>query len=167
MRAGPRTSGPQSSVCEPEARGPDHAFCVSNSPGRYTRFVEQNSQVTLILPRRNDSWIVAAASRSNYLRLLQSGVAIHEFRPGLLHAKTLTVDDEVSFMGSTNLDLRSFDLNFENNVLLQDAGVTAAVAARQAAYLAESDAITLQQVRQWPRWRRMWHNALAMLSPLL
>lgn len=124
-------------------------------------------QVRLILPARNDSWIVAAASRSNYARLLSAGVRIHEFRPGLLHAKTLTVDGELTFMGSTNLDLRSFDLNFENNVLLQDEGVTAAVMARQDAYVAASWPVTLDEVRAWPVHRRIWNNVLATLGPVL
>lgn len=124
-------------------------------------------QVRLILPARNDSWIVAAASRSNYARLLSAGVLIHEFRSGLLHAKTLTVDGELTFMGSTNLDLRSFDLNFENNVLLQDEGVTAAVMARQDAYVAASWPVTLDEVRAWPVHRRIWNNVLATLGPVL
>lgn len=123
--------------------------------------------VTLIVPARNDSAIVGAASRSHYHRLLQAGIAIYEFQPGLLHAKTLCVDGQVSLIGSTNLDLRSFDLNFENNVLLQDVGTTQAIRARQAAYIAQSLQITAEQVRAWPRKQRIWNNLLAMLSPVL
>lgn len=123
--------------------------------------------LTLILPARNDSWIVGAASRSSYRRLLQAGVHIHEFTPGLLHAKTLCVDGALSLMGSTNLDLRSFDLNFENNVLLQSAAVTRAIRARQNDYLRQSVPITMAQVLAWPRWRRIWNNLLAMLGPVL
>ena len=123
--------------------------------------------VTLIFPKRNDSWIVAGASRSHYERLLSAGVQIHEFRPGLLHAKTLTADGELTLIGSTNLDLRSFDLNFENNVLLQDAATTAAIVQRQRDYIAQSDAVTLPEVRAWPWHRRMWHNALGTLGPVL
>ena len=124
-------------------------------------------RVTTIFPARNDSWIVAGASRSTYRRLLAAGVAIHEYGGGLLHAKTLTVDGLVTFMGSTNLDRRSFDLNFENNVLLQDAATTAAVMARQADYIAGSEPVTLDAVRRWPWPRRMWNNALATLGPVL
>lgn len=124
-------------------------------------------RVTLVLPRRNDSWIVAGASRSTYDRLLTAGVAIHEYRHGLLHAKTLTVDDELTLIGSANLDLRSFDLNFENNLLLQDPATTAAVLTRQQHYLAQSVPVTLQDVRGWPWWRRMWNNALATAGPVL
>ena len=94
-------------------------------------------------------------------------MAIHEFRGGLLHAKTLTIDGLVTFMGSTNLDRRSFDLNFENNVLLQDAATTTAVMARQADYIAGSEPVTLDAVRRWPWPRRMWNNALATLGPVL
>ena len=67
--------------------------------------------VIMIFPKRNDSWIVAAASHGYYLRLLQHGVKIYEFRDGLLHSKTFTLDRRLSLIGSTNLDLRSFDLN--------------------------------------------------------
>ena len=123
--------------------------------------------VTLIFPRRNDSWVVAAASRSHYRRLLQAGVRIFEFKGGLLHAKTLTVDDTLTFIGSTNLDLRSFDLNYENNVLLQDAATTAAVHARQQDYIAAATAVTLAEVEAWSYGRRIWHNVLATVGPVL
>ena len=124
-------------------------------------------QVTLILPERNDSWIVGAVSRSHYWRLLTAGVQIYEYRPGLLHAKTLCLDGEVSLIGSTNLDLRSFDLNFENNVLLQDAATTQAIRERQQSYIHESRAVTLAQVRATPWWKRIWDNLLGALSPVL
>jgi len=123
--------------------------------------------VQLIVPAKNDSRFVAAASRSYYARLLHAGVKIYEFLPGLLHAKTLCVDRQVTLLGSTNLDLRSFDLNFENNVLLHDTQVTQAVRERQEAYIAQSQTVTLVQVRAWS-WRlRVWNNLLAMLSPVL
>ena len=124
-------------------------------------------QVKLITPERNDSAFVAAASRSYYHRLLQAGVQIFEFQPGLLHAKTLCVDGQVTLLGSTNLDLRSFDLNFENNVLLQDAATTSAVRQRQEDYITQSAPITLAHLQAWPWWLRIWNNLLATLSPVL
>ena len=124
-------------------------------------------KVTLIFPRRNDSWIVAGASRSTYSRLLDAGCAIHEYRGGLLHAKTLTLDGEVTLIGSTNLDRRSFDLNFENNVLLQDRATTAAIARRQQAYLLGADVILDAEVLSWSWPRRIWNNLLATIGPVL
>ena len=124
-------------------------------------------EVTLIFPKVNDSWIVAAASRSYYRKLLSAGCRIHEFKGGLLHAKTLTLDGMVTLIGSSNLDLRSFDLNYENNILLQDRGVTCAVRDRQEAYIERSDPISLGSVTAWPRHRRIWNNVIATIGPVL
>ncbi|MBE2894229.1 cardiolipin synthase [Spirabiliibacterium falconis] len=123
--------------------------------------------VTLIFPQRNDSWVVSAASRSHYKRLLQSGVKIFEFQGGLLHAKTLTIDHHVSLIGSTNLDMRSFNLNYENNILLQDATVTAAIVERQQHYLQSAVQIQLDDVKRWRFYQRIWQNVIATIGPVL
>lgn len=123
--------------------------------------------VTLIYPKRNDSWIVAAASRSYYHRLLDAGCIIHEFKDGLLHAKTLTIDGKVSLVGSSNLDLRSFDLNYENNILLQDVATTRAIVERQQDYIERSEAVALPSVLAWPYYRRIWNNVIATIGPVL
>jgi cardiolipin synthase len=122
---------------------------------------------TIILPARNDSWIVGAASRSYYADLLKAGVKIHEFLGGLLHAKSFTVDGEMTLIGSANLDRRSFELNYENNILFCDAKLTAELEARQRSYIASSKRMTLEEVAAWPLWRRLWNNAIAMLGPVL
>ncbi len=124
-------------------------------------------RVTLIFPARNDSWVVAAASRSYYRRLLEAGCIIYEFEGGLLHAKTFTMDRKVSVIGSTNLDLRSFDLNYENNIILQDEAVTDAVCARQADYISSAVQVDLAQVLAWSPQRRIWNNVIATVGPIL
>ena len=91
---------------------------------------------TLILPARNDSWQVAATSRSYYQDLLEAGVKLYEFSGGLLHTKSVTVDDDITLIGSANMDRRSFDLNYENNILLFDKALTSEMQDRQRAYLA-------------------------------
>jgi cardiolipin synthase A/B len=124
-------------------------------------------QVVLVFPYNNDSWIVSAASRSYYKKLLMAGVAIYEFKGGLLHSKTLTVDEKFSLIGSSNLDLRSFDLNYENNILLQDRGVTDAIHARQQEYIQSSVRISLGDVKNWPYSKRIWNNVVATVGPIL
>ena len=124
-------------------------------------------KVGIIFPARNDDFAVGAASRSYYEELLQAGVSIHEFQPGLLHAKTLTLDGEICLIGSANMDRRSFDLNYENNILLRDVETTAALHARQLEFLAQSRAVTLEDVRGWSALRRIWNNTLAILGPVL
>ncbi|MCX7568174.1 cardiolipin synthase [Sulfitobacter sp. F26169L] len=123
--------------------------------------------VTLIFPMVNDSWIVAAASHSYYRRLVEAGCVIHEFTDGLLHAKTLTIDGKVSMIGSSNLDLRSFDLNYENNILLQDAELTRDIRTRQQDYISRSAPVTFADISAWPFYRVIWNNIIATIGPVL
>ena len=124
-------------------------------------------ETTIIFPARNDSFVVQAASRSYYADLLAAGVRIFEFEGGLLHAKSLALDGEITLIGSANMDRRSFELNYENNILLYDSALTADVRRRQDAYLANSHPVTAEMVAQWPMTRRLWNNAVAMLGPVL
>jgi cardiolipin synthase len=124
-------------------------------------------RTTIIFPARNDSWIVAAASRSYYSDLLAAGARIYEYEGGLLHTKSLTLDGEVTLIGSANMDRRSFDLNYENNILFYDPTLTAEMRLRQDAYLACSHPVTADTVDQWPMTRRLWNNTIAMLGPIL
>ena len=86
---------------------------------------------------------------------------------GLLHAKTLTVDGQISLVGSTNLDLRSFDLNYENNILIYDQKTTQDIIERQANYIADSDEITFEEVKNWSLPHRIWNNIVATMGPIL
>ncbi len=122
---------------------------------------------TLILPARNDSWIVAGASRSYYAGLLSAGVRLFEYQKGLLHTKSVTLDGEVTLIGSANMDRRSFDLNYENNILLYDEQLTADMRRRQEEYIADSVEISLSTVQSWSMPRRFWNNTLAILGPIL
>jgi cardiolipin synthase len=122
---------------------------------------------TIIFPARNDSWTVAAASRSYYADLLAAGVTIYEYVGGLLHSKSLTLDGEITLIGSANMDRRSFDLNYENNILFYDTDLTAALRERQQEYIARSRLVSRQEVADWPVSRRLWNNSIATLGPLL
>lgn len=122
---------------------------------------------TLVLPARNDSWFVAAASRSYYSELLDAGVCIKEYNGGLLHAKTLTVDGEMTLIGSANMDRRSFDLNFENNILFSDMNLTQTVRHRQEEYIAQASPVSKADVSAWPLLYKLRNNIMAILSPVL
>lgn len=124
-------------------------------------------QTTIILPANNDSRIVGGASRSYYAGLLEAGVQIFEYTGGLLHTKSVTLDDEVTLIGSANMDRRSFDLNYENNIQFYDPQLTADVVARQRAYIKQSNKITAHDVSNWSLTRRLWNNVLATFGPIL
>lgn len=134
------------------------ALCASGRRGVET---------TLILPAKNDSWFVAAASRSYYADLLASGVRIFEYVGGLLHTKSLTIDGEISLIGSANLDRRSFELNYENNILFYDVALTSQLRERQLSYRWQSHEVTRESVAQWPVMQRLLNNTVAMMGPAL
>ncbi|MBC2734049.1 MAG: cardiolipin synthase [Desulfobacteraceae bacterium] len=122
---------------------------------------------TIIFPARNDSWVVGAASRSYYKDLLTAGVRIFEYQGGLLHTKSLTVDGEVTLIGSANMDRRSFELNYENNILLYDQALTTDVRQRQASYIEQSRPVAGSTVDSWTWRHRLLNNTIAMLGPVL
>jgi cardiolipin synthase A/B len=123
--------------------------------------------VAIVFPARNDDFAVAATSRSYYADLLAAGVSIYEYVGGLLHTKSLTLDGQLTLIGSANMDRRSFDLNYENNILLSDVGLTAEMRRRQDVYIAQSKPVTVAEVEAWSWSDRLRNNALAMLGPVL
>jgi cardiolipin synthase len=99
--------------------------------------------------------------------LLTAGVRIFEYQGGLLHTKSLTVDGEVTLIGSANMDRRSFELNYENNILLYDQALTTDVRQRQASYIEQSRPVAGSTVDSWTWRHRLLNNTIAMLGPVL
>ncbi|HEX4762394.1 MAG TPA: phospholipase D-like domain-containing protein, partial [Sphingomicrobium sp.] len=121
----------------------------------------------LVFPKRNDSRFVSAASRSYYDDLVEAGAQVHDFRPGLLHAKTMIVDRKIGLIGSANLDRRSFELNFENNILFADEGLAAEIRDLQDRFIAQSDPVTDAEVERFTIVQRLAQNFCGMMSPIL
>jgi cardiolipin synthase A/B len=132
-----------------------------------TSAARRGVKTIMAFPKRCDSRVVAATCQSYYVDLLKAGIEIYEYRLGLLHAKTMVADRTVALIGSANLDRRSFELNFENNILFTDQNFATAVRERQAQYLADSDRVTADQVAAFGIGRRLWQNLLATMSPVL
>jgi len=122
--------------------------------------------VTITFPKRNDSPIVGAISRAYYPLLTAAGVRIFEFSGGLLHAKTLVVDEVLALVGSSNMDRRSLDLNFENNILFESPQLAAEVAVHQRRWLDQSIEIDHERVATRPLLRRFVDNSLTMVAAL-
>ena len=74
--------------------------------------------VRLLVPKNPDKRIVFHASRSYFPDLLEAGVKIYEYEKGFMHSKIVIVDHELASIGTSNMDMRSFHLNFEVNVFL-------------------------------------------------
>ncbi len=121
----------------------------------------------LVVPARNDSRLVAAASRSRFARLIDAGVHIHEFHGGLLHAKTVTIDKRLALIGSANLDRRSLELNFEISMLAYDSNFASHLRFLQQSYIESSRLLSTKTVSNWSIGRRAWQNAVGLIAPIL
>lgn len=124
-------------------------------------------KVQIVLPRVNDSPLVAAAARSHYLDLLEAGATISEFRGGLLHAKTVTVDRHIAVIGSANMDQRSFFLNFEVTMFVFDDNFASILHTMQQSYQQQSSPVSIDRVRRKPILATLRDNAAQLLGPLL
>ena len=128
---------------------------------------ERGVEVTIVCPQRSDHPLVGAAGRAYIDPLLDAGVRIHMFTKGLLHAKTITVDDAFALVGSANLDIRSFELNFELSTLFYGPEITRKLRYVQQSYLADAEPVDLKQWRQRPAYKQLIEQAAALFAPLL
>lgn len=124
-------------------------------------------KVTLIVPKLNDSALVAWSSRSYYSDLMSAGVNIAEFDGGLLHTKSLMIDGRIAIFGSVNFDQRSLRLNFEISLIVYDEQFCATLEKLHQSYLEKSDMVNPKQWAKRPRWRVLLENAAHLSSPLL
>jgi cardiolipin synthase len=123
--------------------------------------------VNLIIPKLNDSTLVAWSSRSYYDDLLQSGVKIAEFHGGLLHTKSLLVDKRIAIFGSVNFDQRSLRLNFEISLIVYNEDFCNKLQKLITTYLEKSDYVDLDAWSKRPQWHHYLENAAHLTSPLL
>jgi cardiolipin synthase len=119
------------------------------------------------LPRRIDSLLVRHASRSFFDEVISAGCEIHEFRGGLLHTKSITIDGEQAMFGTANIDMRSIWLNYEVSLLVFDKDFVTDLRALQQGYLNESDAVMLVPWDKRPMGTRLVESTMRLLTPLL
>jgi cardiolipin synthase len=129
--------------------------------------VLQGVEVRLIVPRRSNHPLVDAASRAYYDDMLDAGIELYLNDEGLLHAKTMSIDGEMAFIGSSNFDIRSFALDFEINLLFYDRGVAAQLDEKHRDYIAQSKLLTTEEWRQGSRAARFVRSVARLFSPLL
>ncbi len=123
--------------------------------------------VRLMLPEKSDSRVVDLATRSYLDDMMKAGVKVLLYRPGFLHAKLLLVDDLLTVIGSSNMDFRSFEHNFEVNAFVYDVDFTARMAAIFAADAACCRELDSERWFRRPRIRRFAESFARIFSPLL
>ncbi|MGN0135467.1 cardiolipin synthase [Anaerotignum sp.] len=123
--------------------------------------------VRIIIPGNPDHFFVYWASMSYLGELLEAGVKVYQYEKGFIHAKVLTIDGTVASVGSANMDIRSFDLNFEVNAFMYDEEMTKILEDDFRNDLHSCVEIT----KEWYHRRRWWfrvHESIArLISPML
>ncbi|MCU1407251.1 MAG: cls, partial [Glaciihabitans sp.] len=124
-------------------------------------------EVELFVSEQADQFMVQHAQRSYYEVLLEAGVKIYLFpKPTVLHAKHFTVDGEISVIGSSNMDMRSFALDYEIMLLGFGASLAGDLAKIQDGYREASTLLTLAEWKREPWYRRYIDNVMRLSSDL-
>lgn len=123
--------------------------------------------VILMVPAHNDSKLVGYASKAYYQPLLNAGVRIEKFTSGLLHTKTVVIDNAYALFGTVNMDMRSFYLNMELSLAIYDAATVGKIAGLQRQYFAQCEPLSRTKWAKRPRLQRFLERCVRLVSPLL
>jgi cardiolipin synthase len=123
--------------------------------------------VVLIAPQARDQILVCLAQRSFYEELLEAGVRIYHYQPRFLHAKHVTIDDDVAMVGSSNIDIRSFQLNSEISVLIYDREVVSQLIRIQEGYLTRSRELSYDEWLRRPLLSKVAQNTARLVDSVL
>ncbi|NNC37755.1 MAG: cardiolipin synthase [Hyphomonadaceae bacterium] len=123
--------------------------------------------VSIIVPKQVDSTMVKYASESMYRELLKAGVKIFRYTDGMLHTKAVLVDHEVSFVGTVNMDMRSFYLNLEVTMVVFDADFSSDMSKLTDTYLAKSNEVDLEFWEERSGFQQFKENVFRLVGPLL
>jgi cardiolipin synthase len=124
-------------------------------------------EVRVIVDRQVDQFLVGHAQRSYYAELLDAGVHIHAYAGGFLHTKAVCIDGGAAWIGSCNMDMRSFALNEEVVALCYDRSVAQQLEAIAAGYLSESRRIDARAWDARPFRQKFVDNLTRLVSTLL
>lgn len=124
-------------------------------------------KVKLLVPGISDSRWVNMANHSHFELLLEAGVAIYTYQKGFVHAKSMVIDGEIAIVGTANMDLRSFDLNFEVNAIVYDRRLAAGLRNAFFEDISNAKQIDLNTWRNRPIYRQLPDKIAGLVSPLL
>ncbi|KUP07528.1 cardiolipin synthetase [Bacillus coahuilensis p1.1.43] len=123
--------------------------------------------VRIMIPKKPDKQIVWHASRSYFPELLEAGAKIYQYNKGFMHSKVLIVDEELASIGTSNMDMRSFHLNFEVNAFLYQTESTKALMNDFIEDLQNSEQLSYEEFSKRSIWIRIIESTSRLMSPLL
>lgn len=132
-----------------------------------TSAAQRGVEVTLIVSEIGDQFLVYYAQGSYYEELLKAGVNIYRYRaPLMLHSKSISIDDDIAVIGSSNMDIRSFELNLEISLVCYNTQVVADLRKLEEDYLCRSSQLSLDAWQARPLHTKLFNN-LARLTSVL
>lgn len=123
--------------------------------------------VRIMIPEKTDSLLLGYGSRSYIDDCLKAGVKVYLYTPGMLHAKTMIIDEDFVTTGSVNFDFRSFENNFESNLLIYSRSVNRRMRDIYFADLSGCRKLTLSRWRSRPRSSRIIESLVRLFAPIL
>ncbi|NOZ20374.1 MAG: cardiolipin synthase [Planctomycetes bacterium] len=129
--------------------------------------VRRGVEVDIIVPFRSDSVFIDAAARAYCRELLEEHIHLYSYRPGFLHAKILTIDDDFALMGTANYDIRSFRLDVEANFLIYSKEHVEVLRTLQEHYMQNSERWDRETLDSRPFWQKQLDYSAKLLSPIL
>ena len=129
--------------------------------------VRRGVEVHLVVSRAADQMLVSLAQKSYYADLLEAGAHIHLYHTHFLHAKHMTFDDDVAIIGSSNIDVRSLELNAECSLLVYDQTVVAGLQRAQERYFSESEELTAARWARRPVLVKLAQNIARLFDSFL
>jgi len=124
-------------------------------------------KIKLLVPLQSDSSFIDHAVRSYYHEILNAGIEIYQYKKGFMHAKTMVCDRKIAMIGTANMDIRSFDLNFEVNAIVYDKEIANELYSVFKDDLKDSVKLDLMTWNKRPRYKKLIENAVRLVSPLL
>ncbi len=123
--------------------------------------------VRILIPEKSDVYFTALCTNSYIKEMLLSGVKFYFYQPGFLHSKMMVIDDALCTIGSTNMDFRSFEQNFEVNAFIYDEKKSLEVKGYFMDDLAHSRLISIDEWSKRPLWQKAKESFARLFSPLL
>tara|TARA_R110002033_G_scaffold112652_1_gene158016 strand:- start:2385 stop:3767 length:1383 start_codon:yes stop_codon:yes gene_type:complete len=181
------------SIAQVVAGGPDsdfssihqHYFSIINSAKKYVYITNpyiipgealkealqvaamSGVDIRLLLSANSDSLLVKWTVRSSFEDLLAAGVKIYLYPDGFLHGKVIISDDELATIGTANLDIRSFEENYEVNVLIYDSNITTELKQDFLKDCKKSEPLDYEQYLKRPKTERLKEGIAKVFSPVL
>lgn len=124
-------------------------------------------EVKLLIPKISDSWTAKHATNSYLESLMEANIKVYRYTKGFIHTKTIVIDDMFSTIGTTNMDYRSFNINFEINAMIYDKEKSIELKSHFFKDLEDSEEVDLERWKNRSQFQKIKESYSRLWSPLL